>query len=82
MVKHCNKMRKHSCSRVCLDMMDIFKIVCHDLVKINPLGWTGLLRKLGLKNEQIEQVIGVGASPDGSQIIDKENMETSVKRCV
>lgn len=37
------------------DLLDIFKIVCHDLTKLTPVGWSALPRVLGLPKEKIER---------------------------
>ncbi|CAK8696872.1 uncharacterized protein LOC143459707 [Clavelina lepadiformis] len=37
------------------DMMDLYKIVCHDLIKIVPVGWTALPRVLGLTAKNIDK---------------------------
>nr|XP_002125409.1 uncharacterized protein LOC100183605 [Ciona intestinalis] len=37
------------------DMMDIYKVICHDLVKVMPVGWSALPRVLGMSNSHIEK---------------------------
>nr|XP_039271541.1 uncharacterized protein LOC120345986 [Styela clava] len=37
------------------DLLDVFKIVCHDLTRLTPAGWSALPRALGLSVARIER---------------------------
>ena len=41
---------------IIIDLLGVYKIICHDLIKVMSVGWSALPRALGLSMKEIEIV--------------------------